>query len=384
MLRRALSVWGALVLLIAAAVSNASAGTTNDPADSMPSDCAYNYRGEVGKMLKVLQGSTKDQSDKEYVCNTDGQEYTVTMPYLIWAVNHLNMGGYSKGSLKVDDDGVMAPNPDSQCHGSETLNHQMGFDKEWSADMGGGTWLVYYRITSPHGSGVGGELRRKMFGDNWAPNLKGAKDQIKKYLGDDAANLDDAYTKQQPCWIQDRLIFRLSEAMQNGSKTIPDSPVPTDPTDPNNPNNPAQPPTDNNTRCSIIDIPCSLRMLFIPSDGFLTDRLNQGVGINVNIPITASQGWFTNITFAGQTFRVGADFSPFTFNEQTLDQFRFYAWWSTFLFLLAYLGVPFLGGRKGMADSAQDSTVGAANREQASNDRAKADYDRLRSDDSWK
>lgn len=143
-------------------------------------------------------------------------------------------------------------------------------------------------------------------------------------------------------------------------------------------------PKDEDTKCSFIDIPCNLKYLFIPRKEFLSEKLKDGVGLTVKFPLTVTDKWTTNITFAGTTFPVGADFSTLEWNEEAKDQFRFYAWWATFLFLLSYLGVPFLNGKKGMADAAQDSTVGAAAREQAANDKAKADYDRLRADDSWK
>lgn len=143
-------------------------------------------------------------------------------------------------------------------------------------------------------------------------------------------------------------------------------------------------PTDNQTKCSLIDIPCNLKSLFIPRKDFLSQKLKDGIGLTVKFPLTVSDSWMTDITFGGKTFPVGADFSTLTWNEETKDQFRFFAWWSTFLFLLGYLGVPFLNGKRGMAESAKDSTVGAAAREAAENDRINADYQRLRADDSWK
>lgn len=143
-------------------------------------------------------------------------------------------------------------------------------------------------------------------------------------------------------------------------------------------------PKDEDTKCAFIDIPCNLKYLFIPRKDFLTEKLKDGVGLTVKFPITITNEWKADIKFAGHTFKAGASFDMLNWSEETKDQFRFYAWWSTFLFLLSYLGVPFMAGKRGMADAAQDSTVGAAAREQAANDKAKADYDRLRADDSWK
>lgn len=128
-------------------------------------------------------------------------------------------------------------------------------------------------------------------------------------------------------------------------------------------------PTDSELNCSIIDLPCNLRKLFIPRKDFITGKLqNREHGVNLNIPVTIVNQWCVNVKIVSESENsVCLDFTRLSLDEKTKDQYRFMIFWGTFLWLLHFLGVPFLGSRqtagntaRGMADSVNDIGNAAA------------------------
>jgi hypothetical protein len=160
-----------------------------------------------------------------------------------------------------------------------------------------------------------------------------------------------------------------------------DPPPPPGPTPPPDPADPATPPADPATNCSFIDIPCNLRRLFIPTPGFITDKImGSSFGININLPVTVVNEWCVDIPLNGSAMPMCLNFAGLTISERGMDQWRFMIFWGTFLWLLSYLGVPFLGTRQSMGDAGKESALAPGRKESEE----KAAYEKLRSDDSWK
>lgn len=144
-------------------------------------------------------------------------------------------------------------------------------------------------------------------------------------------------------------------------------------------------PQDAELKCSILDIPCNLRKLFIPSsDWFKTKLTKRDLGFNVNLPVTIVNSWDLDVTIAGKQIKTGINFKGLEISEKGKDQYRFMMFWGTFLFLLSYIGVPFLGTRTHLANGARDDSIGAAAAEAAEAAASEARYRELRADDSWK
>lgn len=177
----------------------------------------------------------------------------------------------------------------------------------------------------------------------------------------------------------------------------PPTSTPTNPTDPTTPTAPTNP-TDNTTNCGIIDIPCNLRRLFIPSENYLRDQFNsltpERLGINTNIPVTVLDRWCWTIPMGSVLNDINACIVfPPEMSEQGKDQLRFIIFWGTFLYILHVLGIPFLGPKQSQGDLANlhtstlDQKMNEMDaKEQARVDKINADwaeYKRKRASGEW-
>lgn len=112
--------------------------------------------------------------------------------------------------------------------------------------------------------------------------------------------------------------------------------------------------TDEGSSCSLIDIPCNFRYLFIPDNDWLQNKLNDtDIGVNgsfvpIQIVDDITLGTFkvypTNVQFQAKL-----NFNFFKPTEMFTDMMRFLAWWAAFFWALNYLGFPVIASMKGGA-----------------------------------
>lgn len=368
---------GALVLLVALVAGNASAAYSNNPADTIPAECV-----QPGNVRKILDYLIEGNGTPSYYCvASDGKTYNIDASYVKYAMSQLK-SEYKTGSISIDKiNAVTAPNLDTRCSNASTNGYQLGYDKSRSY-AGGAGWIPFARVAIVYSNNP------QISSSPWSGSYTTEQVAIDSILNfvQSLAPINKAYG-YTACWIQDAVNAELTKAFANGYRQItasgqPDtSPfssgttggsTPTATTEPSpactkadgttsgNPYDCA--PSDAETLCGIIDIPCNLKKLFIPRSEFLNEKLKGGVGLTVKFPITVAESWMFPVTLAGQTFDVGLSFAAFDLGESAKDQFRFLAWWGAFLFLLAYIGLPIVGGRRGMADAGREAIEAADKR----------------------
>lgn len=117
-------------------------------------------------------------------------------------------------------------------------------------------------------------------------------------------------------------------------------------------------PADESTGCSILDIPCNLRTLFIPRDGYLQSRIDSINASDSPLPIAPvsriafgipeREGvpqWLWHSDFAidfGDSYREGVGFTSNESPKLLIQVLKFVAGMQVLAFAMRYLGLPYL------------------------------------------
>lgn len=110
-------------------------------------------------------------------------------------------------------------------------------------------------------------------------------------------------------------------------------------------------PSDTETQCNVLNLPCNLKRLFIPRNDFIQDKIdNMDFGINIDFPVKSVDSWSVKID---DHTTISIDFGLLKLSEETKDQLRFMIFWGCLLWILRFVGVPFLGDKQSVGEGAK-------------------------------
>lgn len=279
---------GFLVALVVFLVGTARAAYSGNPADNIPIECISPER--IVKMLKHMEGETSDVI-WSYTCLKNGSTvtfdqqagvgtiYTVDESYLRYVFAEKLTGPY-KGLILPPNGTQILDNTDSDC-ATQTTFQKLGLGKYTPGNgvpQGTGTMHEITTVTWHASGGVIQELGRNYYSAQ--EHNDAAVAFIRNY-----DRISKAYNMQR-CWIRERFHTHLRFAFTNGYRQLKADGTPytgapassggtggttgtssactkADGTTSGNPYDCA--PVDTSVNCSIIDIPCNFKKLFIPT-----------------------------------------------------------------------------------------------------------------------
>ena len=107
-------------------------------------------------------------------------------------------------------------------------------------------------------------------------------------------------------------------------------------------------PTDNETSCSIINLPCNFKKAFIPRDNFLQYEVPKIFSKQWNLPTQVVDEITVNLPIYG---KVGLNFAGLTMNSTFQGMLKLMAAFASLFWLLNFFGIPnILGNARGSSD----------------------------------
>lgn len=114
-------------------------------------------------------------------------------------------------------------------------------------------------------------------------------------------------------------------------------------------------PVDNENNCSIIDLPCNLKWLFIPREDFFTSQLPEIFTKSFDMPLQVTDRIEFNIPFLGKDIPMGLNFGQWTMNNTFQGIIKLVCGFSCLYWLLNFFGIPNVFGNTAGSSALHDS-----------------------------